>query len=76
MVRIDVDRICRGKEPQPWSRLPIAQNTEIELAIREALDYLACESLIRGKLIASLRQAIEAFTSAAYSERLTFAPLA
>jgi hypothetical protein len=52
MVRIDVDRICRGKEPQPWSRLPIAQNTEIELAIREALDHLTCESLIRGKLVA------------------------
>jgi len=30
----------------------IAQNTEIEVAIREALDHLACESLIRGKLVA------------------------
>jgi uncharacterized protein (DUF362 family) len=30
----------------------IAQNTEIEVAIREELDHLACESLIRGKLVA------------------------
>lgn len=30
----------------------IAQHTEIEIAIRKALDYLACESLIRGKLVA------------------------
>lgn len=30
----------------------IAQHAEIEVAIREALDHLACESLIRGKLVA------------------------
>lgn len=30
----------------------IAQNTEIERGIREALDHLPCESLIRGKLVA------------------------
>jgi hypothetical protein len=51
MVRIDVDWI-RRKRNLSVVTVAIAQNTQIEVAIREALDHLACESLIRGKLVA------------------------